>query len=88
MIQTIVQWLCVKLWDFAERKQLSLGRLAPYVFGGMLWRWPHKTPNSNRRSYAGCFCTGTQSSKILVDERTGVGVCAVCGKAVAYIDER
>jgi hypothetical protein len=34
--------LCRTIWSISEKFNISLGRLAPWVFGGMIGRWPHK----------------------------------------------
>ena len=34
--------LCYWLWNASEYLGIGLGRLAPWVFGGMIGRWPHK----------------------------------------------
>lgn len=34
--------VCAWIWDFSEYWDIPLGRLAPWVFGGMIGRWPHR----------------------------------------------
>ena len=42
LIQKIVSWLCLVLWDLSEDMGIGLGRVAPYVFGGIVWSWPRQ----------------------------------------------
>jgi hypothetical protein len=37
-----MQTFCRLLWCYCEDRNISLGRFAPWVFGGMLGRRPHK----------------------------------------------
>ena len=30
------------IWRISEEYHIPLGRFAPYVFGAMIGRWPHK----------------------------------------------
>lgn len=34
--------LCAWIWDFSEYWEIPLGPLAPWVFGGMIGRWPRR----------------------------------------------
>jgi hypothetical protein len=34
--------ICKFIWNFFEERNLSLGRLAPYILGGMLGSFPHR----------------------------------------------
>lgn len=37
--------ICSWLWN----SNISLGRLAPYVLGGMIGRWPHKVKSNDKQ---------------------------------------
>ncbi len=39
----MISWLCGLLWVLSEEIGIPLGRFAPYVFGGMIGRWPRKS---------------------------------------------
>ena len=34
--------ICKIIWVTCESLHISLGKLAPYIFGGMIGRFPHK----------------------------------------------
>lgn len=37
-----MQSICRLIWNLSERTGVPLGRVAPWVFGGMIGRWPEK----------------------------------------------
>ena len=37
-----MQYVCAKIWDWAESHNCKFGWLAPYIFGGMIGRWPRR----------------------------------------------
>lgn len=41
--------MCLLVWEASERTGIGLGRLGPYVFGGMIGRWPRKVSGNARR---------------------------------------
>lgn len=45
--------ICSLLWD----SPIPLGRLTPYVLGGMLGRWPHKVRSGGKVN--GMLCSGS-----------------------------
>lgn len=38
----ILSKVCSAIWISAETLHIPLGKAAPYVFGGMIGRWPRK----------------------------------------------
>lgn len=36
------------VWDLAEYFNISLGRFAPYVFGAMIGRMPHRVKDGDK----------------------------------------
>lgn len=38
----VVSFICKVVWRTKEFCGISLGRFAPYVFGGMIGRWPRR----------------------------------------------
>ena len=34
--------VCLLIWNVSESTGISLGKAAPYIFGGMIGRWPRK----------------------------------------------
>lgn len=37
-----MRYICRLIWDYCEARRINLGWLAPYIFGGMLGRWPRR----------------------------------------------
>jgi len=38
----MIRWVFKQIWDFCEYWEISLGRFAPYIFGGMVGKWPKR----------------------------------------------
>lgn len=45
----MIKFICSLLWN----SNIPLGRLTPYVLGGMIGRWPHKVDNMLTSSSGG-----------------------------------
>lgn len=39
----LMRWVCRGAWNTAELFAIPLGRLAPWVFGGMVGAWPRRS---------------------------------------------
>jgi len=47
----IIKFVCIIIFELSELIGVSLGRVAPYIFGGMIERFPRKikeTQNDDR----------------------------------------
>lgn len=37
-----MRWIASQIWNFSERYNVPLGRLAPWIFGMMIGKIPYK----------------------------------------------
>jgi len=47
-IGKMIKLICTIVWEISELLNLSLGRFAPYVFGGKIGRFPKKIKEEKR----------------------------------------
>ena len=55
----IIKFVCIIIFELSELIGVSLGRVAPYIFGGMIERFPRKikeTQNDDRWDTTRILC--------------------------------
>lgn len=46
----MIKFICTLIWETAELLDIPLGKLAPYIFGGTIGRWPKKIKNQGEEN--------------------------------------